>query len=145
MNSSGSSHQTSDLRLLTSFYLNSIIYYIAGTASVVFVLSYFQPALFRIAGLILLLLGIAIVVDSLLLYSKKNGVNAKRETTDRFSIGDPNKVTLHLDNHYPFPVRVSMIDELPVQFQEWNWLRKARVESGKHYEIEYLLKPLTRG
>lgn len=145
MNSSDSSRQTSDLRLLTSFYLNNIVYYIAGATSVVFVLSYFQPALFRIAGLILLLLAVAIIIDGLLLYGKKKGVSAKRETTDRFSIGDPNKVILKLDNHYAFPVRLSVIDELPVQFQERNWLRKAKVESGTHHEIEYFLKPVTRG
>ena len=145
MNQSGSSYQTSGFRPLTSFYLNNIVYYIAGTASVVFVISYFQPALFRIAGLILLLLAVAIVIDALLLYSKKRGIVAGRKTTDRFSIGDSNKVTLHLDNKYAFPVRMSVIDELPVQFQERNWLRKAKIESGAQQEIEYFLRPVTRG
>ncbi len=145
MNQSGSSYQTSDFRLLTSFYLNNIVYYIAGAASVVFVMSYFQPALFRIAGLILLLLAVAIVIDALLLYGKRKGVNAERITTPRFSIGDPNKVVLILDNHYPFPVRLDVIDELPAQFQERNWLRKAKIESGTQHEIEYFLQPVSRG
>ncbi len=145
MNASGSSRQTSDLRILTSFYLNNVAYYIAGSAAVVFVLSYFEPGLFRIAGLILLLLAIAILVDALLIYSKRKGINAKRQTTDRFSIGDPNKVILHLDNLYSFPIRVSVIDELPVQFQERHWLRKAKIESGSHHSIEYSLQPVTRG
>ena len=139
MNSSESSRQTSGLRLLTSFYLNNIVYYIAGAASVVFVLSYFEPGLFRMAGLILLLLAVAVFVDGLLIYSKKKGVIAERKTTDRFSIGDPNKVVLHLDNRYPFPVHISVIDEIPVQFQERHWLRKAKIESGAHHEIEYFL------
>lgn len=128
-----------------SFYLNNIVYYIAGVASVVFVLSYFEPGLFRIAGLILLLLGVSVVVDGLLIYSKKKGIIAERKTTDRFSIGDPNKVVLHFDNRYPFPVHISVIDELPVQFQERHWLRKAKIESGAHHEIEYFLQPVTRG
>ena len=89
-----SSSRTSDLRPLTSFYLNNIVYYVAGIASVVFVLSYFYPALFRIAVLILVLLGVAILLDALLVYGKKSGINAWRETTDRFSIGDENKVVL---------------------------------------------------
>ena len=131
--------------MLKSFYLNNIVYYIAGLASVVFVLSYFQPVLFRMAALILVLLAIAIVIDSLLLYGKKNGVGAERITTERFSIGDSNKVVLKLHNNYPFPVRISVIDELPVQFQERNWLRKAKIESNVHHEIEYFLYPVTRG
>ncbi|MGZ5222285.1 MAG: DUF58 domain-containing protein [Chitinophagaceae bacterium] len=131
--------------MLKSFYLNNIVYYIAGTASVVFVLSYFQPALFRIAVLILLLLAVAIVIDALLVYGKKRGIIAERKTTDRFSIGDANKVVLKVDNKYPFPVRLSIIDEIPVQFQERNWLRKVKIDGGAIHEIEYFLKPVTRG
>jgi len=130
--------------MLKSFYFNNIVYYIAGSASVVFVLSYFQPALFRIAILILLLLGVAILLDGLLIFSKKRGLLAKRITTDRFSIGDPNKVVIQLTNKYSFPVRVSVIDELPVQFQERNWIRKEKVETDP-VEIEYFLQPTTRG
>ena len=86
--------------MIRSFYLNNIVYYITGSSSVVFVLSYFQPGLFRIAVLILLLLGVAIVMDWLLIFSKKTGLLAKRTTTERFSIGDPNKVAIQLDNRY---------------------------------------------
>jgi uncharacterized protein (DUF58 family) len=131
--------------MIKSFYLNNIVYYIAGTASVIFALSYFQPALFRIAVLVLLLLGVAIAIDALLVYGKKNGLQARRETSERFSIGDLNKATLRLENNYPFPVRLVVIDELPVQFQERNWLRKIKVESASHHEIGYFLKPVTRG
>ena len=130
--------------MLRSFYFNNIVYYVAGSASVVFVLSYFQPALFRIAILILLLLGVAILLDGLLIFSKKKGVLAKRTSTDRFSIGDPNKVVIQLINKYSFRVRVSVIDELPVQFQERNWIRKAKIEVDP-IEIEYFLQPMTRG
>src|SRR5688572_22617666 len=130
---------------MKTFYLNDIVYYIAGAASVVFVLSYFQPALFRIAGLILLLLALAIATDALLLFGKKMGFFANRVTTERFSIGDPNKVVLHVENKYAFPVRISIIDELPVQFQERDWIRKTRIDSGAVSDIEYSLQPATRG
>ncbi|MGB3005676.1 MAG: DUF58 domain-containing protein, partial [Chitinophagaceae bacterium] len=111
--------------MIKSFYLNNIVYYIAGSAAVVFALSYFFPAFFRIGGLILLLLGIAILADTLLVYSKKKGIQASREVSDRFSIGDPNKVAIQLSNQYGFLINTSIIDELPVQFQERNWIKKA--------------------
>lgn len=130
---------------MRSFYLNNIVYYVAGVVSVIFVLSYFQPAFFQIAVLVLLMLALAIVIDAYLLFSKRNGIDARRNTTERFSIGDSNKVSLHLENRYPFTVSLGVIDELPVQFQERNWLRKARLESNHSKEIEYFLKPLTRG
>ena len=131
--------------MIKSFYLNNIVYYIAASAAVVFVISYFHPALFQIGVLILLLLGIAILVDVLLVYSKAKGMDAERIVGDRFSIGDPNKVAIRLQNQYGFPVRTSIIDEVPVQFQERKWLKKLHI--GRHTEelLEYQLEPLSRG
>jgi uncharacterized protein (DUF58 family) len=131
--------------LIKSFYLNSIVYYIAGSAAVVFVLSYFFPAWFRIGGLILLLLLIAVVIDTILVYSKRNGVQAERIVSDRFSIGDANKVFIHLFNHYVFPVSISIIDELPIQFQDRKWIRRLRMDRMAESQLEYVLKPATRG
>lgn len=131
--------------LRKSFYINNIIYYIAAAAAVVFVASYFLPPWFRIGVLILILLGLALVVDTLLIYSIKNGVKAERWLPDRFSMGDDNKVILLFQNHYHFPVNISVIDELPVQFQERKWLRKLRMEAKGKSMIEYKLRPVTRG
>ena len=121
------------------------MYYIAGAASVVFVLSYFQPALFPIAGLILLLLGISIIIDFILIYSKGKGIQATRLVPDRLSIGDVNKVMIRLVNNYGFPVRTSIIDELPDQFQERKWIKKVKMERDATQELEYLLTPTSRG
>ena len=128
-----------------SFYLNNIFYYIAGSAAVVFVLSYFFPAWFRIGTAILLLLLMAVIVDAILVYSTKAGIDAERMVSERFSIGDQNKVVLVLKNHYVFPVRVSIIDELPMQFQERKWIRKAKLDRSSAYRLEYFLQPATRG
>ena len=70
---------------------------------------------------------------------------AKRIVPDRFSIGDYNKVVIHLTNNYGFPVTTSIIDELPVQFQERKWIRRAKIASQTEYELEYMLQPLSRG
>jgi uncharacterized protein (DUF58 family) len=131
--------------MIKSFFLNKIVYYITGTIAVLFVLSFWVPSLFRIANLLLLLLGIAILLDSLLLYGRKKGMSAERLTTDRFSISDENKVSLVLTNHYAWPVQVSVIDEIPIQFQDRNWLRKAKIDNRQAFELEYFLRPLTRG
>ena len=131
--------------MIKSFYLNNIVYYIAGSASVVFVVSYFQPALFRIGGLILLLLGMAVVVDAVLVYSKRKGVTAERTVSERFSIGDNNKVIIRINNQYVFPLRTSIIDELPVQFQERKWIRKATVGRNDQFQLVYSLLPTSRG
>ena len=128
-----------------SFYLNKIVFYIGGGAAVVFVLSYFFPPMFNIATIILVLLGIAVAIDTLLLYSKEKGLYAERITPDRYSNSDENKVELKLHNYYPFPVHANIIDELPVQFQQRNWLMKTRIEAGENAKLEYSLRPTSRG
>lgn len=131
--------------MIKSFYLHKLVYYIAGLAAVVFVASYFFPQVYRIGLLILLLLAIAMMVDGLLLYSRKNALEAERVLTDRFSIGDPNKIFIRIRNKYPFPLRSSIIDEIPVQFQDRNWLRKIQVGAQSESELHYTLTPLSRG
>lgn len=131
--------------MIQSFYLNKIVYYIAGTAAVVYVLSYFFPALFRLGGLILLLLLLAVLIDAILIYAKRRGIVASRISPDRFSIGDMNKVMIRLENHYGFPVPSSIIDELPVQFQERKWIQKITVGANANHELIYILRPATRG
>jgi uncharacterized protein (DUF58 family) len=131
--------------VIRSFYLNNVVYYIAGAASVLYVLSYFLPATFTIANMVLLLLFFSVMVDTVLIYSRKKGLDAERNTPDRFSIGDLNRVELDVRNLYGFPVRISMIDELPPQFQERKWIRRAKVERGGQVQIAYNLKPVSRG
>ena len=87
-----------------------------------------------------LLLALAIAMDGLLLFAKRKGISARREAADRFSVGDPNKVAIHLRNHYVFPVRVSVIDELPIQFQERNWIRKSKMDANASCDIDYHLE-----
>ena len=129
----------------SSFFLNRITYYIAGGAAIVYVLSYFFPFFFPIGHIILILLGITIGVDLLLMYGKKNGIEAGRIAPERFSNGDQNKIILRLANNYSFHSAISVIDELPVQFQERNWIRKIKIETGGKTVIEYFLRPVERG
>ena len=131
--------------MLKSFYLNRVVYLLAGSSSLVFLLSYFYPFLFRIGEIVLLLVGVALLIDGLLLFGKTAGIRAKRITGERFSIGDANKVILEVNNEYGFPVRISIIDELPVQFQDRKWLKKTQLAPGEMKEIEYVLRPTSRG
>jgi uncharacterized protein (DUF58 family) len=131
--------------LIKSFYLNKTVYYLAGAIALVLVLSYFFPAFYRVGGLLLLLLGIAILADSLLVFSKSKGIIAERIMAERFSIGDENKVVLKITNNYGFPLKASVIDEIPVQFQDRTWLRRLTLDNKETSSLEYFLRPATRG
>jgi uncharacterized protein (DUF58 family) len=88
---------------------------------------------------------VVIIIDGLLLFSRKTGINAERSLPDRFSIGDPNTVSLHFKNNYNFPLRISVIDELPAQFQERKWLRRMQIGVNERKELTYTLRPTARG
>ena len=45
----------------------------------------------------------------------------RRALSDRMSNGDSNPVVMHVENGYPFPVSLRIIDELPDQFQLRNF------------------------
>src|SRR4030095_14063785 len=128
-----------------SFYLDRIAYYIAGGAVVLYLFSYFIPVLYDAAGIVLLLLGSSIVIDSFLIFGKRYALRGERITSERWSNGDENKVMLHFQNNYSFPINAHIIDELPVQFQERSWLRKIRLEPNSEQQIAYTVKPVTRG
>jgi len=128
-----------------SFYLDKVVYYIAGSSVVLYIFSYFIPVLYDVAGTVLLLLGVSVLVDSFLIFGKRYALRAERVTAERWSNGDNNKVTLHFQNNYSFPISIYIIDELPEQFQERNWYRKERLERYSEQEIVYTVKPLTRG
>jgi len=114
-----------------SFYLNRVAYYIAGGAVVLYLFSFFIPVLYDAASIVLILLGLSILVDSVLIFGKRYALRAERITSERWSNGDENRVVLHFQNNYAFPVSAHIIDELPPQFQERNWRKKHDLKQEK--------------
>src|SRR6476620_6175515 len=120
-----------------SFYLDRVAYYIAGGAVVLYLFSYFIPVLYDAASIILILLGLSILVDSFLIFGKRYALRAERITSERWSNGDENKVMLHFQNNYSFPITANVVDELPVQFQERHWHRQIKLEKTSEGHLVY--------
>jgi uncharacterized protein (DUF58 family) len=131
--------------VLKSYYFRPLVYYVGFGAAAIFILSYFFPALFPLGIAGLICLSIAILVDSLLLYGKREGLMAIRHLQERFSNGDENKVDIQLENNYGFAIRCRVIDELPFQLQERSWERKIEVNRGGVQEVCYTVTPHERG
>ncbi|MEN9547707.1 MAG: hypothetical protein RIR12_298 [Bacteroidota bacterium] len=131
--------------MFKSFYFTKSVYYLTGLAAVFYAASYFLPTLFSVGGLVLLALALAVLVDTLLLYLPQKGIAAKRIVADRFSLGDANKVSVQLTNHYGYHVKLSVMDEVPIQFQLRNGWRRLALPAGTTHLLEYFLRPLSRG
>jgi uncharacterized protein (DUF58 family) len=110
-----------------------------------FVLSYNWPMLMRVAQITLLFFVLLVVLDYLLLFSRKNSLKIKRIMSDRFSNGDSNKVELAITNRYHFRISIRVIDEIPVQFQRRDFSMHAVLNSGEEQNLAYSLRPVERG
>jgi len=130
--------------LTKSFYLKNLVYYIGGLSAVLCVVSYFWENLFTLAWLLLIFLLVLVLIDTLLLYSRK-GITASREAGDRMSLGDDNPVSIIIQNNYSFDVRVEVVDELPFQFEERRWKRHLLIKGDSQGAIKYTLRPVVRG
>lgn len=112
---------------------------------VLFLLSYGIPFFFVIAQLGLLFIALAVTLDYLVLFGRRDPVIARRENAERFSNGDPNPVKLVVTNQYPFTVSLHIIDELPEQFQRRNFSLDCQLKAGERRELPYQLRPTERG
>ncbi|MBJ7880856.1 DUF58 domain-containing protein [Gelidibacter salicanalis] len=110
-----------------------------------FVFSYFVPVLFGVAQLLLLVVVVLFIVDVVMVFSGKSKVNGKRVLPDKFSNGDSNQVDITINNNYPFVIDVTVIDEVPVQFQMRDFNVKLSILPKKEHQSTYQLKPTQRG
>ncbi|MCW3076825.1 MAG: hypothetical protein JWO32_1434 [Bacteroidetes bacterium] len=124
----------------------SLFYYGVFILIVLFILAFIFPLVYEVAlsGLILLIL--ISIADGILLFKNQQPVRLSRKAIhSRLSNGDTNELLLSAENYYSFQVRVTIIDELPFQFQIRNFKIKTIIKSGEHKEFKYTVRPLERG
>lgn len=128
----------------TSFYLDRRVFYAGYGIAALYILSFFVPALKTVAIFLLLAIAVLVLLDVILLYQKR-GLKAERIIGQRLSNGDENKVIIRIQNNYHYKIFCTIIEELPVQFQERKWQREVRIDAQSTHEIIYLVKPQERG
>jgi uncharacterized protein (DUF58 family) len=133
------------MKRLKPFFLQNRFFYACIGIIVLFVLSFIFPRLFNIVKLILLLLVVVTVLDIIILFAAKNGVKGERILPEKFSNGDENPVRLVIQNFFTFNILVTIIDEIPEQFQERNFKIDRKLKATSTTEIEYKLRPVERG
>jgi uncharacterized protein (DUF58 family) len=110
-----------------------------------FVLSYSWPMLYPVAQICLWFVIAMVVLDYGLLFFRREGLRIERRVSDRFSNGDINKVQLFITNRFHFRVKLNVIDEIPVQFQQRDFAVSAVLNSDETQNITYTLRPVERG
>ena len=130
---------------ITDLFISRRWFYLMAAAVVFFVMSFFFQWLFEAAVVFAVFSGVLTVLDFLLLFRRRGNIRGKRVIASRLSMGDENKVTLLLENGFTYRARVTVIEQLPEQFQERDFRRTTEIDYLRSERIEYTLKPVTRG
>lgn len=86
----------------------------------------------------------AILAEISMLYSMR-GLKMNRILPEKFSNSDANEVSILLHNQYSFYIELEIIDELPVQFQKRDFLKKTNLKAKQKNIFLYYVKPVERG
>ncbi len=128
-----------------SLYLKKTFFTAFFLIAVLFIVSYFFEDLLGVAKLLFYILLILLVFDILLVYRNKLGIQANRVLPEKLSNGDQNTITLSVINRYQFKSKVSIIDELPIQFQQRNFGITAILKPSQERKFTYTVRPTERG
>lgn len=126
------------------FFLN-LVYYAIGMELLLLITGFFIPGIYILAQYLLSGFVMLVGIDIFILYRNKNGLNARRETTDKLSNGDINTIYINLVNNYLFKTAVVIIDELPFQFQLRDLQFQLKLKAGEEKRISYDVRPVKRG
>ncbi|MDI9339712.1 MAG: DUF58 domain-containing protein [Sediminibacterium sp.] len=110
-----------------------------------FIASYLFPSMYPFMVTLAWLSLFAFIADTYIL-SRHQAIDAVRiPKYQRLSNGDVNTIVLEIENRYTFPVDVTVVDELPFQFQIRNFEINTNLISGERRQFSYELRPLERG
>lgn len=85
------------------------------------------------------------LVDIFLLFGHKKGIVARRELGDKLSNGDENFVQIQVESSYKFKTNITIIDEIPFQFQRRDFSIQFQLNPQSITEKIYSVRPTERG
>ena len=133
------------INLFRNLYLTNR-FFLAGAANVaLFVFGFIFPVVFPVAQIVLIALIAFFVLDIILLFRPSAQVLCKRTVGKMFSLGNENLVRLDIINHSPQQLKITLIDEIPFQFQKRDMRMRIVLKSGEKQSLGYNLRPVVRG
>lgn len=126
-------------------YLSKRFFTAFGICIVVCVLGYLFPILFTIVWVLLSVLVIATLYDAFFLYQSNSKIKLVRNLIPVLPLGDITKITIGIENQFPYKLNANLIDELPSQFQERKFLIPFQLLPKKNLFVNYEVRPIERG
>jgi uncharacterized protein (DUF58 family) len=128
-----------------TLFLNNRFFYFLGGIALLFVVGFFVPIFFLISKMLLFIILVLVLVDVFILYNTKDAISINRFLPERLSNGDINKISMQLKNLYSFNAHISIIEEIPFQFQKRDFIFNLILFSKEEKTIHYNLTPTERG
>lgn len=133
------------MNFFKNLYFDSRFFVVFALLVFLFILGYFSALLLVIAKVSFIAFMVALALDFIVMYRRKKPVFARRETPEKLSNGDQNELKIFIENFYNFPVKITVVDEIPFQFQVRDFKHCIHVPAGGSQAINYFLRPVKRG
>jgi uncharacterized protein (DUF58 family) len=110
-----------------SIFFTERLYALLISAAALYVLGFFFFLVYTIARIYSFFLILCFIIDVLLLFIPRQPIQGRRRSSDRLSNGDDNVIIVLIDNKYPFSLALTIIDEIPFQFQKRDFRMHIRI------------------
>lgn len=128
-----------------SLFLNNRFFLVGGGIIFLLIASYPFGFLLPVALASIVLFLLVVLGDIFTVYGRSVSLQASRTSAKILSLGDNNPIELSLQNNSSIFLNVTLLDELPEQFQVRDFKRVLRLAPRQSDTYIYPLKPLTRG
>lgn len=88
---------------------------------------------------------ILFILETISIYSVKEGINVCRTCPDRLSNGDKNPISISIKNRYSYTIKLTLVEEVPFQFQKRDLIFASSLDSGAEKVYHYKVRPVQRG
>lgn len=132
------------IRFLKALYVGQPFFLAIFSLAAGFLLSYWIPALYPVVWVLSVLLLLLFLFDIIALF-KSEAIIGERKVPEKFSNSDENPVLVNISSRYSFKIRIELIDEIPIQFQKRDFLKKLCIPAKESLQFEYFLRPVERG
>lgn len=133
------------VKIFKTLFINNSFFYILGGIAVLFIIGFFIPFLYFVSKILVYILLLLTIIDAIVLFTNKSAIILERVLPEKFSNGDENEIILILKNNYNFQTYLSIIDELPYQFQKRDFMLQVSLSEKSEKTIKYHLIPTERG
>lgn len=133
------------MKYIQQIFLGRNFFYGILSVVIFYVMGFYFPWIINLANLLLFAIILLILIELYLLFSSKKGIEGQRILNEKLSNFDTNPVKISLENHFNFKVKITVIDELPYQFQIFDFKIEEEINPNRAKTISYQLKPTERG